>query len=168
MVTHLQLKNVANVSLYQLLKVATPYLQVPKPPRGLPKLVYAMALYEYTAQEEGGNELSFIEGDIIGIRDQDPSGGGWWKGALFGGSKCGYLPANYVNELQYEWEEDVLTPKRGATVQALYDFAPENDYDLGLKAGDTITVIETSPDGWWLGYSNGKTGYFPVNYTTQH
>lgn len=48
----------------------------------------------------------------------------------------------------------------------LYDFIPQTEQDLALKAGEIIEIVERTPDanGWWVGKLNGKTGVFPGNY----
>ena len=53
----------------------------------------------------------------------------------------------------------------------LFDYAGENDGDLELVTGETITVIKKEDHGWWLGAKAddvgnplGVRGYFPKNY----
>jgi hypothetical protein len=42
----------------------------------------------------------------------------------------------------------------------------ENDDELTLTVGDTISVLQTSLEdaGWWKGELNGKIGVFPDNF----
>jgi len=47
---------------------------------------------------------------------------------------------------------------------ALYDFDGDQEHDLKFKAGDVITVLQKRADGWWLGRSGDKTGYYPSNF----
>ena len=49
---------------------------------------------------------------------------------------------------------------------ALYDYAPQAQGDLALKAGDVIEIVQRTADanGWWTGKLNGQTGVFPGNY----
>ena len=49
------------------------------------------------------------------------------------------------------------------TAVALYDYAPQNDDELNLTAGDKIQVTNTSAD-WWTGVANGMAGIFPESY----
>ncbi|XP_049576183.1 SH3 domain-containing protein 19 isoform X3 [Syngnathus scovelli] len=54
--------------------------------------------------------------------------------------------------------------ENGQIVQALHDFTPEGPGELGLKAGDIITMVERVNGEWCKGTCKGSTGYFPVNF----
>lgn len=49
-------------------------------------------------------------------------------------------------------------------VEALYQFEPQQDGDLGLSPGDKIEVLEKPSNEWFKGKCNGKVGIFPSNY----
>jgi len=49
-----------------------------------------MALYSFEGQSQ--DELTFNEGDILEVIEEDQSG--WWRCSLLG--KIGWVPANYV------------------------------------------------------------------------
>ncbi len=53
-------------------------------------IVKVRCLYPYTATNE--SELSFGQGDILSVTDQDDSG--WWYAELNG--KAGFVPKNYL------------------------------------------------------------------------
>ena len=49
-------------------------------------------------------------------------------------------------------------------VEALYQFDPQQDGDLGLKPGDKVQLLEKLSPEWYKGSCNGRTGIFPANY----
>tara|TARA_R110002050_G_scaffold119801_4_gene237659 strand:- start:320 stop:556 length:237 start_codon:yes stop_codon:yes gene_type:complete len=57
-------------------------------------LVKAECLYSYVATNT--TELSFKEGDILSVTDQDDSG--WWFAELNGAS--GFVPNNYLKVIE--------------------------------------------------------------------
>uniref|UniRef100_S4RVI7 Growth factor receptor-bound protein 2b n=1 Tax=Petromyzon marinus TaxID=7757 RepID=S4RVI7_PETMA len=58
-------------------------------------------------------------------------------------------------------------PQQAATrVQALFDFEPQEDGELGFRRGDFITVVDSSDPNWWKGSCHGRAGMFPRNYVT--
>jgi len=50
------------------------------------------------------------------------------------------------------------------TAKALYEFKALKDKDLSFNVGDEILIEKKRSNGWWIGYCNGKKGYFPHNY----
>jgi len=49
-------------------------------------------------------------------------------------------------------------------VQALYDFEPQQDSELGFSQGEQLEIIDKTNDEWWYARVRGLTGYVPVNY----
>uniref|UniRef100_A0A6B2LS47 SH3 domain-containing protein n=1 Tax=Arcella intermedia TaxID=1963864 RepID=A0A6B2LS47_9EUKA len=46
-----------------------------------------------------------------------------------------------------------------------HDFLAEDEEELPLKTGEELTLISSSPDGWWRGKNEmGEIGLFPQNY----
>ncbi|XP_044045998.1 SH3 domain-containing protein 19 isoform X2 [Siniperca chuatsi] len=52
----------------------------------------------------------------------------------------------------------------GFNVQAIHDFIPEGPGELGLRAGDVVTMVEQVDSEWYRGSCSGSTGFFPINY----
>lgn len=51
------------------------------------------------------------------------------------------------------------------SARALYDYSARSDKELTFKRGDTLKVIEKSPDGhWWDGLCGSNRGFIPVAY----
>ncbi|XP_068607322.1 SH3 domain-containing protein 19, partial [Brachionichthys hirsutus] len=52
----------------------------------------------------------------------------------------------------------------GLQVQAVHDFTPEGPGELGLRAGNVVTMVQQVDREWYRGTCRGSTGFFPVNY----
>ncbi|XP_051956122.1 SH3 domain-containing protein 19-like [Xyrauchen texanus] len=116
--------------------------------------------------EEG--ELSFGEGDVITVTEYVNEE--WGRGTLNG--RIGIFPLNFI---QVKEEAEALPRKpalespappagRRNRGRALYDFSPEYEDELCLKAGDVLCELEDMDDGWFLGEFGGKRGIVPKNY----
>ncbi|XP_025946144.1 growth factor receptor-bound protein 2 isoform X2 [Apteryx mantelli] len=57
-------------------------------------------------------------------------------------------------------------PQQPTYVQALFDFDPQEEGELGFRRGDFIQVLDNSDPNWWKGACHGQTGMFPRNYVT--
>ncbi|KAI3360149.1 hypothetical protein L3Q82_014466 [Scortum barcoo] len=56
-------------------------------------------------------------------------------------------------------------PQHPTYVQALFDFDPQEEGELGFRRGDFIQVLlDNSDPNWWKGGCHGQTGMFPRNY----
>lgn len=60
----------------------------------------------------------------------------------------------------------LVYPQHPTYVQALFDFDPQEDGELGFRRGDFIQVLDNSDPNWWKGACHGQTGMFPRNYVT--
>lgn len=51
----------------------------------------------------------------------------------------------------------------------LYNFQPRREDELGLAAGSTVHILDTSDADWWRGRCTitGSTGYLPSTYLTR-
>jgi len=57
----------------------------------------------------------------------------------------------------------------GNIYAVLYDFQPRRPDELGLSAGSTVHVLDTSDSDWWRGRCTitGSTGFLPSTYLTR-
>ncbi|XP_066518457.1 SH3 domain-containing protein 19 [Hoplias malabaricus] len=133
---------------------------------------------------EQSDELSFSEGDVIGLKEY--LGEEWAQGELRG--KLGIFPLNFVEIVEdlpsstSEHNHSKIplpgmaaspvspTPPSPAQVEnrggiqwvvALYDFTPEAEDELGFVQGDVIMLKELLDADWCRGRLNGREGIFP-------
>ncbi|XP_051515100.1 SH3 domain-containing protein 19-like [Myxocyprinus asiaticus] len=116
--------------------------------------------------EEG--ELTFSEGDVITVTEYVNEE--WGRGSLNG--RIGIFPLNFI-QVKEEAEALPRKPALESPVppagqmnrgRALYDFSPEYEDELCLKAGDVVCELEDMDDEWFLGEFGGKRGIVPKNY----
>lgn len=128
----------------------------------------AKVLYAYEAA--GDDEISLLAGDILEIIEED-DGSGWTT--LRSGAKQGLAPTSYLEITREQLEKKKgpsVAPKRGAKkvqyVEALYDYAADEDNELAIQAGDRIVLIQDDTDGsgWTEGELDGRRGLFPTSY----
>lgn len=51
--------------------------------------------------------------------------------------------------------------------RALYDYPGTADNELSFRAGETITILQKDPAGWWEGELQGRRGWIPANYVQE-
>lgn len=56
-------------------------------------------------------------------------------------------------------------PAPSRYVITTYDYAAEDDNEIGFGPGDYIEVLSEDPSGWWQGSYYGFVGTFPSNFT---
>lgn len=49
----------------------------------------------------------------------------------------------------------------------LYNFQSRHQDELDLKAGNKVTLIDSSDPHWWKGKCLGRSGFFPSKYVTK-
>jgi len=57
-----------------------------------------------------------------------------------------------------------MTKQEPNTVQALFDFDPQEEGELQFRRNDVITVLDKHDANWWKGQCHGRTGMFPAPY----
>jgi hypothetical protein len=109
-----------------------------------------LALYDFApnaAQLEKGR-LAFKEGEVLNLVRK--SRGGWWVAESKG--RIGKIPSNYIEELD---------PTSSTRVRVAKGFEAQQSGDIPLRRGDTVVILKRQDNGWCLGESDGKIGFFP-------
>lgn len=121
--------------------------------------VRAKALYDYEAQRP--DELSLSTGVQLEVLQQTQEGG-WWFGRL--NQQEGWFPANYVELLAEEPNENVHEPGTRAVVRQVFQATRPDELSLGLE--DAVHLLQTPSRGdRWNGTviagKTARTGWFP-------
>ncbi|XP_039535009.1 SH3 domain-containing protein 19 isoform X2 [Pimephales promelas] len=116
------------------------------------------------AFEGGEGELTFSEGDVITLVEY--ANEEWGRGIL--NRQMGIFPLSFIQPTE---ESDVSpgkpvreSPGGRSRGRALYEFRPECEDELCLKAGDLVCDLEEIDAEWFVGESGGKRGIVPKNY----
>ena len=112
-----------------------------------------MAKFDY--ESHTSNEMSLNRGEKLCITNTDDEN--WWYACSPDTGKEGYIPSNYLAEL----DNPVYT--------ALYDYKSKEEDELGFSKRDKLHVIHTGNGEWWFVRScdTRKEGFVPWNYLTQ-
>ncbi|XP_077381494.1 SH3 domain-containing protein 19 isoform X2 [Festucalex cinctus] len=171
------------VSFVKVLSDAPPKVVPEKKPKPLSaKVTGPRCVARYDFEGEGGEELSFAEGDVI--RLQAYVSDEWAHGQL--GAASGNFPLSFV-----EVVEDLPPPPTGQSSRinanrvalpgmannqpeavklaqssvewalARHDFDGKAADELSFKRGDRILITRHIDDEWSCGRLNGKEGIFP-------
>ncbi|XP_066494849.1 SH3 domain-containing protein 21 [Tiliqua scincoides] len=142
--------------------------------------------FPYTPTKE--DELELCVGDLVQVMEEIEDG--WWLGKK--NRQLGAFPSNFVEELSsappglifpeakvgamkqrpkmtndtFVETEKVSEGEAPCYCRAMFDFEPEHDDELRLRAGDLILLLSKDmvDVGWWEGESHGKKGLFPDNF----
>nr|XP_061814592.1 CD2-associated protein-like [Nerophis lumbriciformis] len=132
-----------------------------------------LVLFDFKGTME--DELTVQTGDVLKKVTQ-ASEEGWLAGELNG--KRGIFPASFVKEVPVSLRgnskrvpRSVRSTKKmmkqARTCRVAYAYDPINEDELQLVVGETIDIISTIEDGWWMGIKNGKVGVFPSNFVQE-
>jgi hypothetical protein len=141
---------------------------VPPPPPPLPGAGDAdeelfnrvVALYDYSGADQ--HELSFAQGDVITVLEENASG--WWLGLIL--ERKGYFPSNYCEPIAKKARTlfDIANEVPVTDVRAFraaYKYVAMEPGEVSFSPGDDVTVEQKNGD-WWVGTVNGVTGRFPA------
>ncbi|KAM9444944.1 uncharacterized protein Hap1MRO34_023952 [Clarias gariepinus] len=120
------------------------------------------------AFEGEDGELTLRDGDVVTLIEYVNDE--WGRGSLNG--HTGLFPLNFVQIVEESPEKISTSEAHAPTVcvgegqigRALYDFAPESEDELCLKAGDVVSSLEEVDEEWFVGEFAGRRGIVPKNY----
>jgi len=114
--------------------------------------------------QQGYVPSNYVE-KITGIQ----SSSGFSGDNLYSGPNMGAAAAMNSNPIM---QNPVMSPPASQhTAQsdfvrctANHDYKASRDDELNLRKGQIVDILEKSADGWWMGRSEGKDGWFPSNF----
>lgn len=56
--------------------------------------------------------------------------------------------------------------KVGITVEVLSDYAPQDNEEMALAAGQRVRLLDVDESGWMLGAVDGRQGWFPCSHVS--
>ncbi|XP_036380714.1 neutrophil cytosol factor 1 [Megalops cyprinoides] len=59
---------------------------------------------------------------------------------------------------------DISGPIILETYRAIADYGKSSKYELNLKTGDLLEIVEKSPNGWWFCQRESQRGWAPASY----
>uniref|UniRef100_A0A3Q2T156 SH3 domain containing 19 n=1 Tax=Fundulus heteroclitus TaxID=8078 RepID=A0A3Q2T156_FUNHE len=126
-----------------------------------------VARFEF--EGEHSDELSFLEGDVIQLKEY--VGEDWARGKV--GNSVGIFPLNFV-----EIVEDLPPPPNHLNllgsnaassgvewVVAVHDYVAKTQDELSFQKDDCILITEHLNEEWSFGRLHGREGVFPRGFT---
>ncbi|XP_068178134.1 SH3 domain-containing protein 19 isoform X2 [Antennarius striatus] len=134
------------------------------------QLPHGIATFDHNGSNTG--ELSFQKNEVLLLLEQIDHGVfecqvGDAKGRIRSSHMKVITPLDTAYHSSPPQDAGAPDPDRAddrLKVQAIHDFTPEAPEELGLRAGDVVTMVEQVDREWYRGTCRGTTGFFPVNY----
>lgn len=64
----------------------------------------------------------------------------------------------------FDTASKISEPRLGEQYRAIADYTKEDKWDLNLKAGTEVEVIEKTESGWWFVHVQDQQGWVPSTY----
>ncbi|XP_049893593.1 neutrophil cytosol factor 1 [Epinephelus moara] len=104
------------------------------------------------------HEIDLHTGDLVEIVEKNQNG--WWFCQCE--SKRGWIPASYLEPLDGPEEAEDAEPNyEGELHVTIKAYKAEQEDEISLQLGETVSVIHRLLDGWWVVRKGDETGYFP-------
>ena len=116
---------------------------------------------------EGGDEISFREGNTVTVLDKADTG--WWFVKV--GTKEGWAPSTFLQKKTAAAVPSSSgparpTPPKSKKYVVVADYDGE-DGEISLKEGQTIQVLEKADTGWWFVKAGRKEGWAPSTFISE-
>ncbi|KAG9290202.1 hypothetical protein G9A89_022178 [Geosiphon pyriformis] len=118
------------------------------------------------------DDLQFDAGvTFIAHPSKDKKNADWWYGVLEATGKKGWFPKNYV-QLVREVEdvgkpESIVEEVEICKAKVLWDYKARNEYELDVKQGNILSILNKSLGDWWKAEYEGAKGVVPANYVEE-
>ncbi|XP_068583801.1 SH3 domain-containing protein 19 isoform X2 [Cebidichthys violaceus] len=131
------------------------------------QLPHGIAAFDYNGSDTG--ELSFQKSEVLLLLDEIDHNMfecqvGDTRGRVHKSHMMVITPLSSVSHIPPPQDASSGGAGSEVKVQAIHDFNPEGPGELGLRAGDVVTMVEQVDSEWYRGTCKGSTGFFPANY----
>ncbi|XP_034397010.1 SH3 domain-containing protein 19 isoform X2 [Cyclopterus lumpus] len=131
------------------------------------QLPHGIASFDYNGSNTG--ELSFQKNEVLLLLDEIDHNTfecqvGDTRGRVHKSHMVVITPLASVSHMPPPQDADSGGTGSELEVQAIHDFTPVGEGELGLRAGDVATMVEQVDSDWYRGTCKGSTGFFPTNY----
>ncbi|XP_076004155.1 SH3 domain-containing protein 19, partial [Genypterus blacodes] len=131
------------------------------------QLPHGIAAYDYSGLT---GELSFQKNEVLLLLEEIDHN----TFKCQAGDTTGRVPKSYITVITPLAASSVMSPPQdpadssrdgnGMKVQAVHDFTPGGPGELGLRAGDMVSMVEQVDNDWYKGTCGGQAGFFPISH----
>lgn len=59
---------------------------------------------------------------------------------------------------------EITGPVMLESYRVIAEYSKNSKYELALKMGDMVDIVEKSPNGWWFCQCESRRGWVPASY----